>query len=106
LVVPAQTEAVPAIVQLGVGFTVSVTAALLLQLFPLVTFAYTVAVALVYEFGVPIDVAKPTSLNQVTVTPLTPPVTVLLTEVKSKEAVVPFGVVEHLERLAVLATGN
>ena len=51
------------------------------------------------------EVVRPTLLNQVTATPLAPPVTVLLTEVRLNEEVVPPGEVEHWVIVVVVATG-
>lgn len=93
-------------VKTGEELTASVTAALLVQLVVvLVTFAYTVVLPLTKAVGVPMEVVRATLLNQVTATPLAPPVTVVLRLVKLKEAVVPPGEVEHNVLLAVLATG-
>lgn len=94
--------------ELNVGeeLTTNVTATLLVQLVVvLVTLAYTVVLPLTKAVGVPMETVRPTLLNQATATPLAPPVTVVLSPVKLKEAVVPPGVVEHSVLLAVLATG-
>jgi hypothetical protein len=85
---------------------VSVTAALLKHDVVLLdTLAYTVADPLTKAAGVAIAVVSPALLNQVTVTPAAPPVTVLLTLVKLNEAVPPPVVVSHKVMLAVLAAG-
>lgn len=96
----------PAIDTDGLASTVSVTAALLKHDVVLLdTLAYTVVEPLTKAAGVAIAVVSPALLNQVTVTPAAPPVTVLLTLVKLNEAVPPPVVVSHKVMLAVLAAG-
>jgi len=94
------------IVTTGFGLTVNVTAALLkhpVVLFP--TLAYTVPDALVYVEALFIIVVNAEVVNQVTLTPAAPPVTVLFLLVRSNTAVPPPVVVSHKARLAGFAAG-